>query len=117
MDPSGTGCRDARGRFPFRPAPGLGPAFQGVDPLAPSFQAVSQDPVLSQVKLIAEPWEWARGGYQAGGFPVSWTEWNGRFRDTVREFWRGTRPGSGELGWRLTVRRPEPADEAERSRR
>ena len=61
-----------------------------------------QDPVLSQVKLIAEPWDLGAGGYQVGNFPPLWTEWNGRYRDTVRDFWRGDAGGVRELAYRLS---------------
>lgn len=64
--------------------------------------AVAQDPVLRDVKLIAEPWDVGIDGYQVGGFPEPWLEWNDQFRDTVRDFWRGLSPGVAELGWRLT---------------
>jgi glycogen operon protein len=72
-----------------------------VSMLAPFLSTVSQDPVLSRVKLIAEPWDVGLGGYQVGGFPPLWTEWNDRFRDTVRDYWRGARPDVRELGYRL----------------
>ena len=62
-----------------------------VDRLAAFFDLVQQDPVVSQVKLIAEPWDVGEGGYQVGKFPPLWTEWNGTYRDTVRDFWRGKR--------------------------
>ncbi|MDX6210503.1 MAG: isoamylase, partial [Frankiales bacterium] len=61
-----------------------------------------QDPVVSQVKLIAEPWDVGEGGYQVGEFPPLWTEWNGKYRDTVRDFWRGTETGVAEIGYRLS---------------
>ena len=64
---------------------------------APSSTSSHQDPVLSQVKLIAEPWDLGEGGYQVGNFPVGWTEWNGRYRDTVRRFWRGDAGSVGDL--------------------
>jgi isoamylase len=64
--------------------------------------AVYQDPVLEQVKLIAEPWDVGPDGYQVGGFPVNWSEWNGRYRDVVRRFWRGDENQQGEIGYRLT---------------
>ncbi|MEY9966273.1 isoamylase [Streptacidiphilus sp. MAP12-16] len=72
-----------------------------VSMLAPFLSTVSQDPVLSRVKLIAEPWDVGLGGYQVGGFPPLWTEWNDRYRDTVRDYWRGARPDVRELGYRL----------------
>ena len=64
--------------------------------------AVAQDPVLRDIKLIAEPWDLGPNGYQVGGFPDPWLEWNDQFRDTVRDFWRGQSGGVAELGWRLT---------------
>ena len=66
----------------------------------PSSNLVHQDPVLAPVKMIAEPWDMA--GYQLGGFPARWSEWNGKYRDTVRDFWRGVDGTIGELGLRLT---------------
>lgn len=74
--------------------------WQGFDPRAPFFQAVSQDPVLRGIKMIAEPWDC--DGYEAGNFPVDWAEWNGRFRDNVRKFVKGDDGQINELGWRLT---------------
>ncbi len=65
-------------------------------------QAIGQDPVLRTVKLIAEPWDVGAGGYQVGHFPGLWSEWNDKFRDTVRDFWRGAAPGIADLGWRLS---------------
>ena len=64
--------------------------------------AVTQDPILRNVKLIAEPWDLGNGGYQVGSYPAPWSEWNDQFRDTVRDFWRGQSGGVAELGWRLT---------------
>src|SRR5919106_748515 len=64
--------------------------------------AVRQDPVISQVKLIAEPWDLGEAGYQVGNFPVGWAEWNGKYRDTVRRFWRGVGGQTAELGYRLS---------------
>ena len=64
--------------------------------------AVQQDPVLERVKLIAEPWDVGPGGYQVGGFPVNWSEWNGKYRDAVRRFWKGDASQAGEMGYRLT---------------
>src|SRR3712207_6136973 len=61
-----------------------------------------QDPILSNVKLIAEPWDLGLGGYQVGNFPVLWTEWNGKYRDAVRSFWRGDERTVAEMGYRLT---------------
>lgn len=74
----------------------------GVDKLSAFFDIVHQDPVLSNVKLIAEPWDLGHGGYQVGNFPVLWTEWNGRYRDAVRQFWTGAKHTVGEMGYRLT---------------
>src|SRR5436190_6906994 len=74
--------------------------FYDVDRLSTFFELVQQDPVVSQVKLIAEPWDVGPGGYQVGNFPPQWTEWNGAYRDTVRDFWRGE-PSLGEFASRL----------------
>jgi glycogen operon protein len=73
-----------------------------VDRLSSFFDLVQQDPVVSQVKLIAEPWDVGEGGYQVGNFPPLWTEWNGKYRDTVRDFWRGQDHGIAEFASRLT---------------
>src|SRR5690606_725420 len=73
-----------------------------VDRLSTFFDIIHQDPILSQVKLIAEPWDVGEGGYQVGNFPVQWSEWNGRYRDTVRDYWRGEPAALGELAHRLT---------------
>jgi glycogen operon protein len=86
--------------FRFDLAATLAREFYEVDRLATFFELVQQDPVVSQVKLIAEPWDVGPGGYQVGGFPPQWTEWNGKFRDTVRDFWRGE-PSLGEFASRL----------------
>jgi glycogen operon protein len=87
--------------FRFDLAAALAREFYDVDRLATFFELVQQDPVVSQVKLIAEPWDVGPGGYQVGGFPPQWTEWNGKYRDTVRDFWRGE--GSlGEFASRLS---------------
>jgi isoamylase len=75
--------------FRFDLASALAREFYEVDRLSAFFDIIHQDPVLSQVKLIAEPWDVGPGGYQVGNFPVLWTEWNGLYRDTVRDFWRG----------------------------
>src|SRR5699024_7177976 len=72
-----------------------------VDRLSTFFDIVQQDPVISQVKLIAEPWDVGPGGYQVGNFPPLWTEWNGKYRDTVRDYWRGN-AAVGELASRLS---------------
>jgi glycogen operon protein len=78
--------------FRFDLASALARGLHEVDRLGPFFDIVFQDPVLSQVKLIAEPWDVGEGGYQVGNFPVLWTEWNGPYRDTVRDYWRGVAP-------------------------
>jgi isoamylase len=89
--------------FRFDLAPSLARGTRGdVDRVGAFFAVIHQDPVLSRIKLIAEPWDLADGGYQVGNFPLLWTEWNGRFRDTVRGFWRGERKVLGDLGYRLT---------------
>jgi isoamylase len=75
--------------FRFDLAATLAREFYDVDKLSTFFEMVQQDPVVSQVKLIAEPWDIGPGGYQVGGFPPLWTEWNGQYRDSVRDFWRG----------------------------
>jgi isoamylase len=72
------------------------------DKNAAFFQAVHQDPALSALKLIAEPWDTGEGGHQLGAFPVLWSEWNGAYRDAVRKFWKGDESAAGELGYRLT---------------
>ncbi|WP_372515905.1 glycogen debranching protein GlgX [Streptantibioticus silvisoli] len=72
------------------------------DMAAPFLAALAQDPVLRRVKLIAEPWDTGPDGYRAGAFPPGWSEWNDRFRDTVRDFWRGARPGLADVGYRLS---------------
>ncbi len=73
-----------------------------VDRLGAFFDIIHQDPVLSQVKLIAEPWDLGQGGYQVGNFPILWTEWNGKYRDSVRSFWRGDQSTVSELATRLS---------------
>ena len=78
--------------FRFDLASALAREFHDVDRLSAFFDIIHQDPVLSQVKLIAEPWDVGEGGYQVGNFPVLWTEWNGMYRDTIRDFWRGRSP-------------------------
>ncbi|MDD7965007.1 glycogen debranching protein GlgX [Actinomycetospora lemnae] len=88
--------------FRFDLASTLAREFYDVDRLSTFFDLVQQDPVISQVKLIAEPWDVGPGGYQVGNFPPGWTEWNGKYRDTVRDFWRGTPGTLGEFGSRLT---------------
>ena len=86
--------------FRFDLASTLAREFYDVDRLSTFFELVQQDPVVSQVKLIAEPWDIGPGGYQVGNFPPQWTEWNGAYRDTVRDFWRGE-PSLGEFASRL----------------
>ena len=88
--------------FRFDLAATLARQFHEVDRLSAFFDLVHQDPVISQVKLIAEPWDLGDGGYQVGGFPALWSEWNGQFRDSVRDFWRGEPGTLGELATRLT---------------
>src|SRR6478735_1356751 len=88
--------------FRFDLAATLARQFHEVDRLSAFFDIVQQDPVVSQVKLIAEPWDLGDGGYQVGGFPPLWTEWNGRYRDTVRDFWRGEPSTLPEFASRLT---------------
>jgi glycogen operon protein len=88
--------------FRFDLAATLAREFYDVDRLAAFFELVQQDPVVSQVKLIAEPWDVGPGGYQVGNFPPQWTEWNGKYRDTVRDFWRGEASTLGEFASRLT---------------
>ncbi|WP_049788296.1 glycogen debranching protein GlgX [Isoptericola variabilis] len=88
--------------FRFDLAATLARQFHEVDRLSAFFDIVQQDPVVSQVKLIAEPWDVGDGGYQVGGFPPLWTEWNGRYRDTVRDFWRGEPSTLPEFASRLT---------------
>ncbi len=88
--------------FRFDLASTLAREFYDVDRLATFFELVQQDPVVSQVKLIAEPWDVGPGGYQVGNFPPQWTEWNGKYRDTVRDFWRGEPQTLGEFASRLT---------------
>ncbi len=88
--------------FRFDLAATLAREFYDVDRLSTFFELVQQDPTVSQVKLIAEPWDIGPGGYQVGNFPPQWTEWNGKYRDTVRDFWRGE-PGSlGEFAYRIS---------------
>ncbi|PZS14170.1 MAG: glycogen debranching enzyme GlgX [Pseudonocardiales bacterium] len=121
-----TGCGntfDARGAFPlqlitdslrywitemhvdgfrFDLAPALARSLHDVDKLSSFFDTIHQDPVISRVKLIAEPWDIGDGGYQVGEFPSLWTEWNGRYRDTVRSFWSSGSGGVRDLAFRLT---------------
>ena len=88
--------------FRFDLASALARELHDVDRLGAFFDIIHQDPVLSRVKLIAEPWDLGEGGYQVGNFPPGWTEWNGRYRDTVRDYWRGEGGVIGELASRLT---------------
>jgi isoamylase len=88
--------------FRFDLAATLAREFYDVDRLSSFFELVQQDPTVSQVKLIAEPWDVGPGGYQVGNFPPQWTEWNGKYRDTVRDFWRGEPATVGEFAERLT---------------
>ena len=88
--------------FRFDLAATLARQFHDVDRLSAFFDIIQQDPVISQVKLIAEPWDLGDGGYQVGNFPPLWTEWNGKFRDTVRDFWRGEPATLGEFASRFT---------------
>ncbi|WP_412768056.1 glycogen debranching protein GlgX [Gordonia amicalis] len=88
--------------FRFDLASTLARELHDVDRLSAFFDLVQQDPVVSQVKLIAEPWDIGEGGYQVGNFPPLWTEWNGKYRDTVRDYWRGEPSTLGEFASRLT---------------
>ena len=88
--------------FRFDLASTLAREFYDVDRLSTFFEVVQQDPVVSQVKLIAEPWDVGPGGYQVGNFPPLWTEWNGKYRDTVRDFWRGEPATLAEFACRIT---------------
>ncbi|MFC7620977.1 glycogen debranching protein GlgX [Microlunatus sp. GCM10028923] len=88
--------------FRFDLAATLARQFHEVDKLSAFFDIIQQDPVISQVKLIAEPWDLGDGGYQVGNFPSLWSEWNGKYRDTVRDFWRGQPATMAEFASRLT---------------
>ena len=88
--------------FRFDLASALARELHAVDKLGAFFDIIHQDPVLSQVKLIAEPWDLGEGGYQVGNFPTKWTEWNGKYRDTVRRFWRGDGGVVSEFATRLS---------------
>ncbi|PBC71838.1 glycogen operon protein [Streptomyces sp. TLI_235] len=88
--------------FRFDLAATLARQFHEVDRLSSFFDLVQQDPIVSQAKLIAEPWDLGEGGYQVGNFPPLWTEWNGMYRDTVRDLWRGENAALAEFGSRLT---------------
>jgi isoamylase len=88
--------------FRFDLAATLARELHEVDRLSAFFDIIHQDPIISGVKLIAEPWDLGPGGYQVGNFPVLWAEWNGKYRDAVRSYWRGDRHAMAELGYRLT---------------
>lgn len=88
--------------FRFDLASALARELHDVDRLSAFFDIIQQDPVISQVKLIAEPWDVGEGGYQVGNFPPVWTEWNGKYRDCVRDFWRGEDQTLGEFAARIT---------------
>jgi isoamylase len=88
--------------FRFDLAATLARDLHEVDRLSGFFDIIHQDPVISQVKLIAEPWDIGEGGYQVGNFPILWAEWNGKYRDTVRAYWRGNPGTVAELGFRIT---------------
>lgn len=88
--------------FRFDLAAALARDLNGVNMSHAFFRIIHQDPVISQVKLIAEPWDVGEGGYQVGNFPILWSEWNGKYRDTVRSFWKGDEGRIGELAFRLT---------------
>src|SRR5438034_1811208 len=88
--------------FRFDLASTLARDAKGVNKLHPFFEIIHQDPVISQVKLIAEPWDVGEGGYQVGNFPPGWAEWNGKYRDTIRRYWKGDWGQVGELAFRLT---------------
>jgi glycogen operon protein len=87
--------------FRFDLAPELARQFRDYDKLSPFFELLLQDPVLQQVHLVAEPWDVGAGGYDVGNFPINWSEWNGRYRDTVRRFWAGAPQQLGDLATRL----------------
>jgi isoamylase len=87
--------------FRFDLAAELGREYRTYDRQSPFFDVVMQDPALSTVRLIAEPWDTGQGGYDVGNFPVDWSEWNGRYRDTVRSYWRGDQQVLGDLATRL----------------
>ena len=88
--------------FRFDLATAIARDMNGFSHLHPFLEAVRQDPVLSQIKLIAEPWDVGPGGYQVGGFPTGWSEWNGKYRDTTRSYWKGDEGKIGEIAYRLT---------------
>jgi glycogen operon protein len=88
--------------FRFDLAATLARELHDVDRLSAFFDLIQQDPVVSRVKLIAEPWDVGEGGYQVGNFPTLWSEWNGRYRDLIRDFWRGEDRNLGEFAARIT---------------
>ncbi|MBS2011329.1 MAG: glycogen debranching protein GlgX [Deltaproteobacteria bacterium] len=88
--------------FRFDLASTLARSLHEVDQLSSFFTIIRQDPVIGRAKLIAEPWDVGEGGYQVGNFPTGWAEWNGKYRDAIRAFWRGLGRDTGELGYRLT---------------
>lgn len=88
--------------FRFDLASALARELHDVDRLSAFFDVINQDPIVSQVKLIAEPWDVGEGGYQVGNFPPLWAEWNGKYRDAVRKYWKGDDGTLAELGYRLT---------------
>ena len=88
--------------FRFDLASTLARELHDVDRLSTFFEVIQQDPVISQVKLIAEPWDVGEGGYQVGNFPPLWSEWNGKYRDTIRDYWRGEAATLGEFAFRFT---------------
>jgi len=100
--------------FRFDLAAALARSFHDVDKLSAFFDVIHQDPVVSEVKLIAEPWDVGEGGYQVGEFPPLWTEWNGKYRDTARSFWSGAPTGVQDLGYRLTGSSDLYADDGRR---
>jgi glycogen operon protein len=88
--------------FRFDLAATLARELHDVDRLSAFFDLIQQDPIVNQVKLIAEPWDVGEGGYQVGNFPPQWSEWNGKYRDSVRDFWRGEDQSLAEMGYRLS---------------
>ncbi|WP_439883536.1 glycogen debranching protein GlgX [Pontibacter sp. MBLB2868] len=88
--------------FRFDLASALARELHEVDRLSAFFDIIYQDPIISQVKLIAEPWDVGEGGYQVGGFPSGWTEWNGKYRDCIRDYWRGSESMLAEFAERFT---------------
>ena len=88
--------------FRFDLASALARELHEVNRLSRLLRFIHQDPVISRVKLIAEPWDVGEGGYQVGNFPVLWAEWNGKYRDCVRDYWKGDQGTIGEFAYRLT---------------